>query len=76
MKRVIRPPIGDPELYRGHTIIVRHTQPDVICEVDGEDLPPFYIDAEAARAGGRRHIDAVEKAKAESEADAKKPRRA
>lgn len=59
-----RKQIGDAETYRGHTIIVRFTGPDCICEVDGEDLPPFYVDAESARAGGRRHVDEVEKSKA------------
>jgi hypothetical protein len=63
--RVIRPQVGPTEFYRGRALIDRACQPDVICEVDGEDLPAFYLDAESARAGGRRYVDQIEKEKAE-----------
>jgi len=62
--RVERRQVGEAIPYRGHVIIVRFFGPDLICEVDGEDLSAFYLTAEAARKGGERFVDDVEKAKA------------
>jgi hypothetical protein len=66
MTRIVRPQIGPTEDYRGHQIIVRYFGPDLICEVDGEDLAAFYIDADAARRGGQRYVDDIEKDKAKA----------
>lgn len=57
-----RKQIGPTETYREHTITVHYMGPDLIVRVDGKDMPAFYVDAEAARAGGRRHIDEIHKA--------------
>ena len=49
--------------YKGHTIKVKFLGPDLICEVDGKELPNFYLNAEATRLAGERHIDELEKVK-------------
>lgn len=50
------------ETYREHRLEVRHLGPDLLCYVDGEDLNSFYINANAAIAGGQRYVDAKLKA--------------
>ncbi len=62
-----RKQVGETQKYRDHSIIVRAMAPDVLCEVDGASLPSFYINAEAARQGGMRYIDQIEKAKKQKE---------
>lgn len=71
---LIRKVVSKPEEYRGRTITIRHMGPDLLCEVDGIELSGFFIDTEAARAGGQRHIDAEIKAKEEAAAKAKRVR--
>lgn len=56
-----RAPVGKPLEYRGHTIQPAHMGPDLICYVDGSELPHFYLNAEAARIAGRRYVDQLEK---------------
>lgn len=63
---VQRKQIGEPETYRGHLITVHYMGPDLLVRVDDAELPSFYIDAEAARKAGRRHADALDKAKDEA----------
>jgi len=58
-----RPTIGEPVEYRGKKIEVRHMGPDLLAYVDGEELPNFYVDADSARAAGRRYIDQILKEK-------------
>lgn len=54
--------VGDPESYKGYRIQPAHVGPDLICYVNGSEIPNFFIDAESARAGGRRYVDDVVKA--------------
>lgn len=58
-----RETIGTPQQYKGHTITVHPMAPDVLSAVDGRLLPNYYVNAESARQGGMRYIDAVEKEK-------------
>lgn len=58
MSAVTRRPVGDPVLYRGSSIIARYIGPDLLCEVDGNELPNFYINRTAAINAGQRFIDA------------------
>lgn len=60
---VNRKPIGDPLLYKGHTIQPYHMGPDLICKVDGQELSSFYIDAKSAFNAGMKHVDHIEKEK-------------
>jgi hypothetical protein len=50
------------ETYHGRTIEARRMGPDLLCYVDGSELGSFYIDAQAAIAGGQRFVDADRKA--------------
>lgn len=52
-----RPIVGDLERYRDHLISAHYVGPDLIAMVDGQELPAFYLNAEAARAAGRRFVD-------------------
>lgn len=61
-KKVVRPQIGKTLRYRNSLIRIFHIGPDLISEVDNIELPNFYIDAEAARRAGKRHIDDMWKA--------------
>lgn len=55
-----RKPHGEPQNYKGHTIIVRHFGPtDFLCEVDGSELSPFYLTATAASKAGMAHVDLI-----------------
>jgi len=58
--------IGDPISYLGSQIVARFVGPDLLSEVDGTELGGFYMDLEAARAAGKRHIDAQIKAKSDA----------
>lgn len=58
-----RQTIGKPQKYKGHTITVHPMAPDVLAAVNGQLLPNYYVNAESARQGGMRYIDAVEKEK-------------
>ena len=57
--------IGEPERYKGRLLTVRHMGPDVLGYVDDTELSGFFLNPEAARAAGRRHVDAELKAAAE-----------
>ena len=70
----VRPLIGEPVKHKGRTIEVRHMGPDLLCEVDGVDLGAFYLNSEAAVAGGRRYIDLIVRTEQEL-AKHSKPRR-
>lgn len=58
-----RKSIGGPVQYKGHTIQPKYIGPDLICEVDGQEIANFYLDAEAARNAGKRYVDQIEKEK-------------
>jgi hypothetical protein len=63
----VRPLIGQPEMYLGRKIEVRHVGPDVLCEVDGVDLGSFFLNQPAAIEGGKRYVDAVVRAEQEKQ---------
>jgi hypothetical protein len=50
--------VGKPELYHGRKLIARYMGPDLLAYVNDVELGGFYTDVEAARAAGRRHVDA------------------
>jgi hypothetical protein len=52
--------VGLPSQYKGHKIETRHMGPDLLCYVDGTEMPNFYLNAEAVRKGGMRYIDQIE----------------
>lgn len=56
-----RKKVGKTERYKGSDIEVRFMGPDLLAYVDGMELPNFYLDAEAARAAGRRYVDEEQK---------------
>lgn len=56
-----RQAVGDPVTYRGHTIQARFMGPDLLSFVDGQEMPGFYVDRQAALKGGERHVDELVK---------------
>ena len=54
---LVRPPVGEPETYKGHTLQARFLGPDLLGYVDDVELPNFYASAAAARDAGRRYVD-------------------
>lgn len=60
MSIVNRKQIGDTMEYGGHRIVARHLGPDLLCEVDGVELPNFYENVNAVRIAGEKYIDQIE----------------
>ncbi len=58
----IRPQVGAIETYKGSKLLARFCGPDLLAYVDDIELAGFYLTPEAARAAGRRHVDAERKA--------------
>jgi hypothetical protein len=52
-----RKQVGDAERYHGRRIHASYMGPDLIANVNGVELPGFYLTVEAAIAGGRRYVD-------------------
>lgn len=65
-----RKQVIEPVVYRGHKITATFAGPDLLAQVDGDELPHFYVNSQAAIKAGERYIDA--KLKVEEEAKAKK----
>lgn len=57
-----RKQVGETETYKGHEIKVRYIGPDLLGEVDGLEMPNFYLNAEAARNACKNYIDETIKA--------------
>jgi hypothetical protein len=49
------------EEFHGRKLEARHMGPDLLGYVDGVELSGFFIDVEAALAGGRRFVEDEEK---------------
>lgn len=64
------------EPYQGRVLEARHMGPDLLGFVtqgkSSIELPGFFVDVEAALAGGRRFVDAEEVEKAKRAADQRK----
>lgn len=54
---VNRKSVGDPYIYRGHRITATHIGPDLLGQIDGEEMPNFYMDLAAVRRAGSRAVD-------------------
>ncbi len=52
-----RKPVGEPYKYKGFTITATYLGPDLLGQIDGEELPHFYQDLEAVRKAGERAAD-------------------
>lgn len=48
---------------RGHQVNIRLVRPDLLVEVDGKELGPFYPNVTVARAAAKRHVDDILKEK-------------
>jgi hypothetical protein len=51
-----RKQVGDAERYHGRRLHASFMGPDLLANVDGVELPAFYLSVEAAIAG-RRYVD-------------------
>lgn len=49
------------EVYQGRTLQARYMGPDLLSYCNGNEMPGFYIDVEAALRAGRKFVDAEEK---------------
>lgn len=54
---VSRKPVGEPYIYRGYKITATHIGPDLLGQIDGEEMPNFYVDLAAVRRAGSRNVD-------------------
>lgn len=61
-----RPMIGEPIKHNGHLITIHHLGPDLLVRVDGVELSAFYTSTTAARAGGMRYADELDREKAKA----------
>lgn len=55
---VIRKQVGAAEAYRGSKLTAHYMGPDLLCYVDGVEMPGFYLSVEAAHRIGRMYVDA------------------
>lgn len=61
-----RKQVGETEVYHGRKLTAQFMGPDLLAFVDDVELSGFYQDVEAARAAGRRHVDAELRAEEEA----------
>lgn len=54
---VNRNPVGEPYIYRGYKITATFIGPDLLGQIDGEEMPNFYMDLAAVRRAGSRNVD-------------------
>lgn len=54
---VNRKPVGEPYMYRGYKITATFIGPDLMGQIDGEEMPNFYMDLAAVRRAGSRNVD-------------------
>lgn len=66
-----RKQVGDAERYHGRRLHASSMGPDLLSNVDGVELPAFYLSVEAAIAAGRRYVDDQIKEEAKRKAGAK-----
>lgn len=52
-----REPVGEPYIYRGYKITATFIGPDLLGQIDGEEMPNFYMDLAAVRRVGSRNVD-------------------
>jgi hypothetical protein len=52
-----RKQVGDAERYHGRRLHASYMGPDLLSNVDGVELPAFYLSVEAAIGAGRRYVD-------------------
>ena len=52
-----RQSVGEPHRYRGFVITATHIGPDLLGQIDGEEMSNFYLDLEAVRKAGERNVD-------------------
>lgn len=57
---------------KGHQVNIRLMKPDLLVEVDGMELSPFYLNVTAAREGATREIERIENVKAHDATKARK----
>lgn len=49
--------VGEPYIYRGFKITATFIGPDLLGQIDGEEMPNFYMDLAAVRRIGARNVD-------------------
>lgn len=54
---VNRQPVGEPYIYRGYKITATLIGPDLLGQIDGEEMPNFYMDLQAVRRAAERNVD-------------------
>lgn len=57
---IARQQVGQPQEYKGRTILLRYAGPDLLCYVDNDELPNFYESMDAGYKAGRKYIDQQE----------------
>ena len=57
MTRINKEMIGEPVSYKGHIIVARRHDENIMACVDGVALDGFHLTPEAARFRGMRHVD-------------------
>lgn len=60
-----RAPVGDPIKHQGRTITATLMQPDLLGQIDGQEMPHFYLTLHALQEAAKRMIDADIKEKEE-----------
>ena len=56
-----RQQVGQPHKYKGRTITLRYAGPDLLCYVDGAEMPNFYESITAGHKAGERYVDQQER---------------
>lgn len=54
---VKREQVGDPMHYRGSRITATLISPDLLGQIDGEEMPHFYMDLTALRKCAMKAVD-------------------
>lgn len=66
---VERKSVGEPYMYRGYKITATHLGPDLLGQIDGQEMSNFYMDLAAVRKAGSRNVDQMIKEKEEKKGE-------
>lgn len=70
-----RTTVGEPYMYRGFKITATHIGPDLLGQIDGEEMPNFYMDLAAVRKAGSKNVDLKIKEQEEKKREGRNNRR-
>lgn len=67
--------VGEPYMYRGYKITATHMGPDLLGQIDDQEMSNFYLDLAAVRKAGSRNVDQIIKEKEEKKGEGRRTRR-